>query len=172
LNDKGGLDLDGLKKFAVSDSIIITIPYNKEGAAAKIFNKVTQLSYDILIAYKHLIRGGIACGELYYDHDNTIIFGKAFLESVRLEKEAEMPRVLISDSIVSELREKEVAADYPPKWVSISEVIFPDKYYLDYIRAVFSKQGNFEYSPDKIAEHITIIDTFIQKNLAVHSNNE
>ena len=86
----------------VSDSIIITAPNDDYGFLCIVY--YCAFLHIRLLKYRTLLRGGIAFGEYYCD-DNTI-FGPALAEAYDIESNISVyPRVVVSDSIVTYLRE-------------------------------------------------------------------
>lgn len=78
-------------KFAwLSDSIILISSYKNVGF---ILDRIANMSL-LLSTFNMLLRGGISCGDL---HDSDNIMGVPFIEAVELEKEANYPRMLITE---------------------------------------------------------------------------
>jgi hypothetical protein len=59
-----------------------------------------------------MIRGGIAAGELYQDDKERLLFGPAFSDAYQLEKRAIVPRILLSEDVVQEIKSKGAPAEY------------------------------------------------------------
>lgn len=109
--------IDGLKKIPskinigsilISDSIILTVPFganNNENV-----NNLRQLCIAVLYIQRKLsehdiwIRGGISCGDTYFDKENNQIIGSAYINAYLLEeKMAIYPRVILDTKIIREL---------------------------------------------------------------------
>ena len=88
---------------AFSDSLIISFPLNRILPPNGIISEIRQLISKIALKALDngfLIRGGISSGRLY--HQDGIILGRPFVCAYELEKEAKMPRVVISKSLATE----------------------------------------------------------------------
>ena len=64
-------------------------------------NRVLAAVAEMGLRIGLLLRGGVACGELY--HQSNVVFGKALVEAVALERSADLPRVVISNTIVEKI---------------------------------------------------------------------
>jgi hypothetical protein len=83
---------------AFSDNIVISHPANMLG---RILFSAGRLAHGLL-KVGFLCRGGISFGLAY--HKDSIVLGPALIEAVRLEKEASLPRILLGNSAIVELR--------------------------------------------------------------------
>jgi hypothetical protein len=59
-----------------------------------------------------MIRGGMAAGGLYKDTIAGLLFGPALVDAYRLEQKAVVPRILLSEAIVHEIKSKGKASEY------------------------------------------------------------
>ena len=94
----------------MSDSIIISAPANDEGLSFMLF--LCGKIQNMLLKNPHtiLLRGGIAKGS-FYKLDN-LTFGPALIDAYTLENSvAFYPRVVISEEIVSDLRQRNIIAN-------------------------------------------------------------
>jgi hypothetical protein len=83
---------------AFSDHYVLSMPVE---FGCQILSAASTLSINLL-QLGFLTRGGVTIGKVHH-HDN-IIFGPALIEAVRLEeKEAQYPRLLCSDNLLSRL---------------------------------------------------------------------
>ena len=88
----------------ISDSIILIAPDSFQGLKELIV--ATRNIQSGLLGAKILMRGAVSFGEVYYNKDERILFGKGFIKAYNLEKEEIYPRVIIEPSII-----KKVAKD-------------------------------------------------------------
>ena len=91
----------------ISDSILI---WSKEMSAVHFWNVVNVVDLVRLSFFKKklLLRGGIAEGLNFIDQD--IIISPALIKAYNLEREAEMPRILICEAAIA-IATKEIAQD-------------------------------------------------------------
>jgi len=104
-----------------------------------------------------MCRGGISYGELYYDENTKIVFGPAINEAYKLETEAIMPRIILSDELGYILYDKEnnVIKDKFKKLIRKDE--FDDRYYLNFLYT-FSQFDFFDYDEGLFNEKIQLGD--------------
>ena len=50
-----------------------------------------------------LCRGGVAYGDLFFDKENSVLFGPAINEAYLLETKAIMPRIIFSETLINDL---------------------------------------------------------------------
>lgn len=88
----------------VSDSIIVSVPFNQTDEPQEILMRLKTFFLAIktiiffCLARGILIRGGISVGELL--HKSTIISGIAYIDAVELEKTENHPKVRISEQSI------------------------------------------------------------------------
>lgn len=92
----GDISMSGHRLTAFSDCIIITTDVTEQGLI-HLLQHVEKIGFR-LARLGALYRGGIARGLVY--HDEQYVFGPAVLDAYELEKRAQMPRVLLSDSVI------------------------------------------------------------------------
>lgn len=89
-----------------SDSLVISLPYDKSNLETRLFLITHTLAYFItkVSSMNYFIRGGISIGKMY--HKKNIFFGPAFLEANRLESEVAIyPRVIFSTDLVDVVKQ-------------------------------------------------------------------
>ena len=93
-NENKGL-LKNLRITAISDSIIVTMPYHDPVCAIALIKILHQFQYDLLAAgFETLLRGYIIRSLVY--HKYNIIFGKGYSDAYIKEKEiGHAPRIVI-----------------------------------------------------------------------------
>lgn len=131
----------------MSDSIVISAPYDDYGLVFLLY--LCQFIQNRLLRSKVILRGGIAKGEFFKCGNR--MFGPALVEAYRLESTiAIYPRIVISESIISDLKKRRVIADK-----SIASFVL-EKYSKKHMT------GNQEITQaDKISSHI---NAFIKKS--------
>ena len=103
------------EKYVISFSDCAYIIYkikkdkNKDAFNLYLNNALVDLSYTIstLLLNGYLCRGGIHYGDYFHEYNNNFIFGPAINNAYKLEKEAEMPRIVLSDKLGFEYYKKE-----------------------------------------------------------------
>jgi len=83
----------------ISDSIIMSVPLQHDiyDGLVVIVIKATQIA-NKLLEIGYLLRGGIAVGPVW--HDNSNIFGTGYIDAVNAEKEANHPRIILTENAV------------------------------------------------------------------------
>ena len=101
-----GRDKDDIDKlhsslyfYIMSDSIILAIEKNIDGAYDFILNCCREVQRSLLFNYNILLRGGVSFG-LFYGVDE-VNFGKGFIKAYELEGEARYPRIIIDPELVN-----------------------------------------------------------------------
>jgi hypothetical protein len=78
-----------------------------------------------------MIRGGMAVGGLYKDDIAGLLFGPALVDAYQLEQKAVVPRILLSEAILREIKSKGTTSEY---------YVYEDRdgvAYLDYLKASY-----------------------------------
>lgn len=99
----------GIRNIAISDCMIRTAEIDEplgQVHAPAILSEILALAY-VQLGFFELtrkpIRGGITHGRCHQDDDN-FVFGPAYQEAVRLEKEAKHPRIVVSEAIIRDFK--------------------------------------------------------------------
>lgn len=92
--------IDNSNIMIMSDSIVLSAPCTRSG----ILNLLYQCSFiqNMLLNWGVLLRGGLTKGK-FFQYKN-LMFGPALVEAYTIETEAQYPRVVVSDSIITELK--------------------------------------------------------------------
>jgi hypothetical protein len=91
----------GLKKIAISDSIILATGDSQEDL--KELLKATRLLQTLCAKRDIWLRGGISYGQVHIDDTKNIIVGQGFINAYLLEKAAVYPRIIIDPKILRHL---------------------------------------------------------------------
>jgi len=93
----GDISDSGHRLTAFSDSVVITTDPTEQGLM-HLLHHVEKIGFRLARLHT-LYRGGITRGLAY--HDERHVFGPAIIDAYELEKRAEVPRVLLSESVVA-----------------------------------------------------------------------
>jgi len=104
-----------------------------------------------------LCRGGISYDELHCNKDRNIIFGPAINEAHKLETEAMMPRIILSDKLGDDLYKKEDIVIKNKFQKLIRKDVIDDRYYLNNLYA-FSQFDYMDYDEGLFNEKIPLGD--------------
>lgn len=98
-----------LKSIIISDSVIISIPFGND-----IFERISNLRHlcvaiakiQYALAKKNIwLRGAISSGDSYFNHQENLVVGPAYVNAYELEEyQAKNPRVIIDNKIVNDIR--------------------------------------------------------------------
>lgn len=128
-----------LQATAVSDSLIISIPWDSKVGATALSLAMHYFQYDLLLRGGCLLRGYMAQGKLY--HRDELVFGEGHIRAWRGERELKNgpPRIVIDPELVTYARER--GTDKPPEGnVSTFEYLRQDAcdglWFIDYLKPV------------------------------------
>jgi hypothetical protein len=102
-----------------------------------LYNTASTIAYFVVNGF--LCRGGIYCGEVYFDGTKNIIFGPAVNNAYLLEQKAKMPRLLLDDELAVKIIEydKKIKSANEMARVTNGNILLQDnidkKYYLNYL---------------------------------------
>ncbi len=101
--------LDSVKKYIMSDSIVMYIEAKKKNALNALVKQCSLMANCLLSREQPvLIRGGISRGKFY--RKKYIAFGPALVSAYNIENMTKYPRIMIHEDIISEYK-----ADYNNK---------------------------------------------------------
>jgi len=123
---------------AISDSVILSIPYSDPHCAFALMSLVQRIQYDLLLAHQRLARGYIARGPIY--HRDGLVFGAGYLDAyMGEEKGGGPPRVVVDPALIDQAR-RVVQAHKRPGYVSVFELLRSDpadgSNFIDYLRPI------------------------------------
>ena len=100
-----------LKAIIISDSVILSIPFEEDHndrvhKLRHICVAIAKIQYAL--AKKNIwLRGAISSGKSYFNHDENMVVGPAYINAYLLEKELSIfPRVILDNKIIGELEEE------------------------------------------------------------------
>ncbi len=131
------LNLIKVKTF--SDNVFIHLNYRKDlFLLTSLFEFICRYQNE-LVWHGHLVRGGVALGEIHVDNDT--IYGMALIDAYEMESNlAVYPAVMVSKEIVEAARDAQIVEisscwSYQTNdWYFIS---IDGKYYLNYLKSAF-----------------------------------
>ena len=145
-----------------SDNIFIALHVTKE--TINDFHLALKHILDYqrsLIQSNYFIRGGITKGPLFFD--KKIIWGKALVEAVKIEKDAEYPFISISKDIINLFKENDLLSDVN-EFLSVPIIeIIKDKYFLDYLQSTIHLQNG---KPETYYTFLQIHQSRVKYNLS------
>lgn len=165
-----------LRMTTMSDSIVVSVPYEDPICTLAIVAFLHQAQYDLLATdHQRLLRGYIAHGRVY--HDNGIIFGEGFSKAYEGESYiGHAPRIVIDPDVIEDARSRIAAyiaaCSGVEKHTHIFDYLRQDPsdglYFIDYLKLADSQTRLPKEVRDK--ERIAI-GNFIQSGLQkFHSN--
>lgn len=171
-NENKGL-LKTLRITAISDSIIVTMPYHDPVCRIALIKILHQFQYVLLATdFKTLLRGYITRGTVY--HRYNFIFGKGYSDAYIKEKEiGHAPRIVIDPSLVEDARKK--ISNYKPRqkedhiFKYITEDSCDGYFFIDYLKPV---GGGANLSKEQLHSERSEIKTFLESNLYNYRDNE
>lgn len=105
-----GLQVKKINVHRFSDTIVISIPEVTTNAFILLANVVAAIQFD-LIEKSFFTRGAIVAGK-YYEGQDDIFFGPAYVRAYELEKLARWSRVIIDTSVLSSIGSEELTIGY------------------------------------------------------------
>ena len=158
---------------AISDSVIITMPYHDPICAMAIITVIQRFQYDLIATnFETLLRGYLNRGHVY--HKDKIIFGKGYSEAYRKEREiGHAPRIVIDPKIVEDGRKKVLNYKGKEEVDHIFNYIIKDTcdgyYFIDYLKPVGLQ---ICLSGEQLIAERKRIKVFIENRLKLYRDNE
>ena len=158
---------------AISDSVIVTMPYHDPICAMAIITVIQKFQYDLIAtSFETLLRGYLTRGHVY--HKDKIIFGKGYSEAYRKEREiGHAPRIVIDPKIVEDGREKVLNYKGKEEVDHIFNYIIKDTcdgyHFIDYLKPVGLQIG---VSRKQLIAERNVIKVFIENRLKLYRDDE
>ena len=158
---------------AISDSVIVTMPYHDSVCAMAIITVIQKIQYDLIATnFETLLRGYLTRGHVY--HKDNIILGKGYSDAYRKEREiGHAPRIVIDPKIVEDGREKVSSCKAKEEVDHIFNYLIKDTcdgyYFIDYLKPVGLKIG---VSRKQYIAERNVIKVFIENCLKLYRDNE
>jgi hypothetical protein len=135
--------LRALQATAVSDSLIISIPWQSEVGASALIAAMSAFQYDLLWRGGHLLRGYLARGQLY--HKDEFVFGEGYIRAWKGEEGLKNgpPRIVLDPELAAYALER--GEDKPPDgYHSAFEYLHQDPcdglWFIDYLKPVGTRK--------------------------------
>jgi hypothetical protein len=155
----------GFNTIAVSDTLIITVPYEDDTACFKIVELIRYIQYTLLVTnFKTILRGYLHKGTIY--NKDGILFGQGY--STAYEREQTIggaPRIVVSPEIIK-LAENAAKRDDPNR-ISIFKRLRKDKderFYVDYL-IPYGDATDAHYQNSHQLKDLLTVPQFIQDNI-------
>jgi len=132
--------LKGFNVTAISDSIIVTIPFNDPICTVGMLQVLHNIQYEMLgTDFKTLVRGHISRGKVY--HKNGLIFGPGYSDAYKSEqKMGGAPRIVLDSNIVSDAKLVIDSLPEGDKSITVFDYLKKDasdnSYFIDYLKPV------------------------------------
>ena len=158
---------------AISDSIIVSMPYHSPYCAMALITVIQKFQYDLIAtSFQTLLRGYLTRGRVY--HKDQIIFGKGYSDAYRKEKEiGHAPRIVLDPQIIDDGKEKVFNYRGKEKVDHIFNYIIQDAcdgyYFIDYLKPVGLQIG---VRKENLIEEREKVKLFIENNLKLYRNAE
>ena len=171
-NEKQNL-LKNLTITAISDSIIVTMPYHDPNCAMAIILVIQKFQHTLIASsFETLLRGYLTRGHVY--HKDNIIFGRGYSEAYRKEKEiGHAPRIVIDPIIIEDGRTKVLNYKGEEKVDHIFNYLIKDTcdgyHFIDYLKPVGRQIG---ISREQLIAERNVIKIFIENRLKLYSDDE
>jgi len=124
----------------VSDSIILSAPLQSDGFDGLVVVSIKSIEIaHKLLEMGFLLRGGIAIGNVWHEPKN--IFGTGYIEAYQLEESVKPPRIVLSKTATSHLREAthyNVPLNELGLWQKTKHYVYLDALNPSYIRGIES----------------------------------
>lgn len=108
-NPTYAIDGEGIDFFYFSDTFVLMFSENLPRFPLIIGSLITKLISNL--QYPILVRGSVTYGDVYYNKQDNILYGPAFVQAYELEKQAKLPRIIIDKNIASHLISKNCTRD-------------------------------------------------------------
>ena len=153
---------------AVSDSLIITVPYTSPIATFGVIQMIRHIQYTLIATkFRTIVRGYITIGDVY--HKDGLLFGPGYSEAYEYEsKIGYAPRVVLSPNIIKDAKSKIEKTDDPSKFIRtifdyIKKDPDDDQFYIDYLKPYGNSAGGKHLPLHKQLEEMETIKSFIKK---------
>jgi hypothetical protein len=123
---------------AVSDSVIVSMPYDSKAAAYLVVALLHQLQYALIADEGHtLVRGYLAQGPVY--HRDGILFGTGYLAAYDGESKSHGPPRVVLDAAIAAEAVRQTNSSQGDGRISVMEFLRQDvdgTYFIDYLKPV------------------------------------
>ena len=159
---------------AISDSVIITIPYSSPICTLAILLLIQKIQYDLIATnFKTLMRGYLSRGYVY--HKNQIVLGKGYSDAYKKEQQiGHAPRVVIDPQVIA--AGKKAVENYKGSNKDVDHIFnhlirdASDGYYfVDYLKPLSFQTGMIS---KEFIEERDGLKTFTKNSLIQHKNDE
>ncbi len=156
---------------AISDSIIITVPFNNPICTIGMLIILHNLQYELLATnFKTLLRGYITRGNVY--HKNNLLFGEGYSKAYRGESKIQgAPRIVLDPKVVKDAKSVIETTQNIEKHISVLEYLIEDQddnfYFIDYLKPIGFQA---KLTKQQLTEERESIKNFIYYSLKQYEN--
>lgn len=168
---KAGDILEEYKFTAISDSIIVTVPFDNPTCTTGMLQILHNIQYEMLgTSFKTLVRGYITRGPVY--HKNGLLFGAGYSDAYKGEGMiGGAPRIVLDPKIVTDAKRVIESAPSTVGLVTTLDYLTEDKsdgfHFIDYLKPT-GGQGTLPHS--QLIEERMLIKDFINESLLNFEN--
>jgi hypothetical protein len=165
---------NGFELTAVSDCLIISVPYENEIATYGLLSILHTLQYELIAtSFKTLVRGFITKGKVY--HKNGILFGEGYSNAYKSESQlGGPPRIVVSPEITSKanitIEDAQEKQDIEIK--TIFDLLTKDPsdglYFIDYLNPVGTQSLS---SKEQLRDEMLSVKDFILEQVDSSDQN-
>lgn len=164
-------DLQDFTLTAISDSIIVSVPYESPVCAVGLLHILQHIQYEfIATGLNTLVRGYVARGPIY--HKNGLIFGSGYSNAYQGERLiGSAPRIVFSPDLIKDGLSK-IANKDTAGLISAFDLLQEDEsdgfYFVDFLRPN-GIQSNIP--KDQLFKEREVIKNFIDANLELYKGD-
>jgi len=136
--------LEEFRFTAISDSIIVTVPFKNKICTTGMLHILHKIQYEMLgTEFKTLVRGYITRGPVY--HKNGLIFGAGYSDAYKGERKiGGAPRIVLDPKIVKDAERVIRSIESTEKQVTALDFLTEDKsdgfHFIDYLKPIGSQE--------------------------------
>lgn len=164
--------LEEYKFTAISDSIIVTVPFANKICTTGMLHILHKIQYELLSTeFKTLVRGYITRGPVY--HNNGLIFGAGYSDAYKGEgRIGGAPRIVLDPLIVKDAKRVIASNGNRANLVTALDFLVEDSsdgfYFVDYLNPIGSQR---HLPKDQLGSERASIKQFIDESVSEFEND-
>lgn len=157
---------------AISDSIIVTVPFANKICTTGMLHILHKIQYDLLSTeFKTLVRGYITRGPVY--HKNGLIFGPGYSDAYKGEGLiGDAPRIVLDPCIVKNAKRVIESSRNREKFVTALDFLIEDSsdgfHFIDYLNPIGSQK---DFPKSQLDSERASIRKFIDDSVSEFEND-
>lgn len=162
--------LDEFRAMTISDSVVITMPWQSEVAATALIAAIHGFQYGLLLNMKQLLRGYMSRGRVYVGQG--LLFGDGFTRAYRGEQSLKGPPRIVLDPDLVQCALSRGAASPPLGESSAFDYLRMDDdghWFIDYLKPVGL---HAQYSPEQVRANREAIRRAIREGIEAWESEE